>query len=311
MYNLVSCEQYTRERLEKLYELTDQIAANPAAYADKLKGKIIATLFFEPSTRTRFSFESAALRLGAGVISTENGNAGSSTAKGETLEDTIRVVMGYCDAIIIRHSEDDSSERAAAVSSVPIINAGAGSGEHPTQALLDLYTIRAKRGSLDGLKVAVMGDLRHGRTIHSLLKLLSLYDGLTVYGLSRELFQLTPKYVKFLKDKGIKYIVCKDFSDIPKDVDVLYHTRTQAERFDKSFSERVWDAVHGAPQSSEQFVVNKKILSKFSEQTMLLHPLPRNEEIDTNVDNDPRALFFEQAHNGIPVRMAVLLTAIS
>ena len=302
MRNLISCEQYTRESLEELYALADEIIANPAAHSEKLKGKIVSTLFFEPSTRTRLSFEAAALRLGAGVISTENGNTGSSATKGETLEDTIRVVAGYCDCIVMRHSNDDSAEQAAAVSKVPIINAGAGSGEHPTQALLDLYTIRAKHGSLDGLKVAILGDLRYGRTIHSLLKLLSLHDGLTVYGLSMGQFALPLKYIDFLKRKGVEYIVCKGFEDIPADVDVLYHTRIQAERFDGSLNGK---------KNREEFVVNKQTLNKFSDKTMLLHPLPRNNEIDADVDDNPRALFFEQAHNGIPVRMAVLLMALS
>jgi len=302
MRNLISCDQFTKVNLDELYNLADEIVSYPEAFKDKLKNKIVSTLFFEPSTRTRLSFEAAALKLGASVISTENGSSGSSAVKGETLEDTIRVVMGYCDAIVIRHSEDDSSERAAAVSKVPIINAGAGSGEHPTQALLDLYTIRAKRGCLNGLNVAVLGDLRYGRTIHSLLKLLSVYEGLTVYGLSKEQFALPLKYINFLNSKGINYIICNNFDDIPRDVDVLYHTRIQKERFNSTLdSEKT---------NREDFEVTKQVLDKFSDKTMLLHPLPRNNEISVDVDVDPRALFFEQAHNGIPIRMAVLLTVL-
>jgi len=173
MRNVISCEQYSKETLENLYELADSITNNPAKYIKSLEGKIVAVIFYEPSTRTRLSFETAVMRLGANVISTENAKTYSSAAKGETVEDTIRVIQGYADAIIIRHYEDDWAERAIKVSTVPIINAGSGKKEHPTQSLLDLYTIRQKFGRLDNLKVAVLGDLLYGRTIHSLVKLLS------------------------------------------------------------------------------------------------------------------------------------------
>jgi len=299
--HVISCEQYTKQSLGELYDLTCEIAKNPTAFNTKLSGKIIASLFFEPSTRTRMSFESAALRLGASVITTENGNADSSVAKGETLEDTIKVVAGYCDAIVMRHGKIDSAERAAAVSNVPIINGGSGSGEHPTQALLDGYTILKQRGSLNGTKLAVLGDLRYGRTVKSLIKLVSLYEGVQVYGLSMEQFALQLKYIEFLKSKGIEYNLCKGFEDIPADVDVIYHTRIQAERFDEAIAEH---------KRTEKFIVNKAVLDRFSPNTMLLHPLPRNNEIATDVDDDPRAMFFQQAHNGVPVRMAILLKAM-
>jgi aspartate carbamoyltransferase catalytic subunit len=292
--NLISCGQFTRESLDGLYRLTDDIKGNPAAYADKLKGKIVAVLFFEPSTRTRLSFESAVLRLGGGVIGTENGKADSSASKGETLLDTIRVVQGYCDAIVLRHSDDDSSEKAASVANVTIINGGAGKGEHPTQALLDLYTVRAGKGRLDNLKIAVLGDLHYGRTVHSLLKLISLYDGISVYGLSMPEFALPDEYVRMLSERGINYTVCGGFGDIPRDVDVLYHTRIQSERIEGS-------------SGKECFVITQEVLNKYSDDTMLLHPLPRNNEICTETDSDPRSLFFEQTHNGIPVRMALLV----
>ncbi len=296
MKHVLSCEQYTRESLENLYELTDKIVENPEKYRHILENKIIATMFFEPSTRTRLSFESAIIRLGAKVISTENASANSSARKGETIEDTIKVVQEYADAIVMRHSDDKSAEKAASVAKVPILNAGSGKGEHPSQALLDIYTIRKHKGKVDGIKVAILGDLIYGRTIHSLLKLLSLYDNIEIYGLSKKEFALPEKYIKMLQEKNIKYTICSSFDDIPKDIDVMYHTRIQSERFEGDFGK-------------EEYIINKEILDKFSEHTLVLHPLPRLEEISTDIDDDPRALYFEQAHNGVPVRMSLILKA--
>ena len=296
MRHVISCEQYTKESLEKLYELTDDIVKNPAKYSKSLEGKIISVMFYEPSTRTRMSFESAIHRVGAKYIATENAKSDSSASKGETLEDTIRVIQGYSDAIVIRHSENDSSKRAVAVSTVPIINAGAGGGEHPTQGLLDIYTVREYKGKLDGIKVGILGDLLYGRTVHSMLKLISLYENIEVYGLSKKEFALPKEYIELLEKRNVKYTVCKSFDDMPKDIDMLYHTRIQAERFEGDFGK-------------EEFIINKEVLGKFSKDTILLHPLPRVIEISTDVDNDPRALFFKQAHNGIPIRMALLLQA--
>ena len=253
-------------------------------------------MFFEPSTRTRMSFESAIQRLGAKMIVTENAMSNSSTTKGETLEDTIRVIEGYADAIVMRHKENDAAERAAKVSKLPILNAGSGSGEHPTQAMLDMFTIKEKHGKIDGIKVAVLGDLKYGRTIHSLIKLLSLYKDVTIYGLSKKEFALPEEYVEFLKEKGTKYVVCNSFDEIPSDVQVLYHTRIQSERFEGDFGK-------------EEFIVNKEVLNKFSKDTILLHPLPRVNEISTDVDDDDRAMFFKQAHNGVWTRMALLIQA--
>ena len=175
---------------------------------------------------------------------------------------------------------------------------GLGKAEHPTQSLLDLYTIRQQKGRLDNIKVAILGDLLYGRTIHSLVKLLSLYDNISIYGLSKKEFTFPNEHIEFLRKRNINYEVCESFDDIPKDVDVLYHTRIQKERFEGDFGK-------------EEYIINKKVLSKFSENTMVMHPLPRNEEISTDIDDDPRALYFRQAHNGVPVRMALLLQCIS
>lgn len=294
MKNLISCEQFTKENLKEIFDLADVVKANPEKYMNALNGKVVTTLFFEPSTRTRLSFETAIVRLGAKLVSTENGKSNSSSTKGESLEDTIKVVTGYTDAIIMRHSFNDAAERAQKVATVPVINAGSGKGEHPTQSLLDAYTIRREKGRLDNLKIAILGDLINGRTIHSLIKLFGLYDNIEFYGLSKENLALPDKYVKIIEDSGNKYFKCNSFSDIPKNVDVMYHTRIQAERCEEDLGK-------------EEFIINKEILNHFSEDTIVMHPLPRVDEISTDIDDDKRAKYFEQAHNGMWVRMALLL----
>ena len=294
MKNVISCEQFTKEDLKDLFDLADVVRANPKKYSNALEGKVITTLFFEPSTRTRLSFETAVQRLGAKLVSTENAKENSSSTKGEILEDTIRVVTGYADAIVMRHSFNDAAARAASVSTVPIINAGSGKGEHPTQSLLDAYTIRREKGRLDNLKIAILGDLINGRTIHSLIKLFNLYENIEFYGLSKENLELPEKYVKIIEENGNRYIKCNSFSDIPKDVDILYHTRIQAERSEEDLG-------------IEEFIINKNILDHFSENTIVMHPLPRVNEISTDIDDDKRAVYFKQAHNGMWVRMALLL----
>lgn len=296
MKHVLSAEQYDRESLEQLFELTDDIKKNPAKYAKKLDGKIVAVMFYEPSTRTRMSFQTAILRLGGQYIATENAASNSSGKKGETLQDTVKILQGYADAIVIRHSSDTWPEEAATIATVPIINGGAGKGEHPTQALLDLYTIREHRKSLDGVKVSILGDLLNGRTIHSLLKLVSLYENVEVYGLSKDCFALPQKYIDMLASRGIQYKKCNNFNDIPTDVDVMYHTRIQSERFEGDFGR-------------EEFIINQEILNKFSDHTIVLHPLPRNEEISEDIDNDPRAMYFTQAVNGLYVRMGLFVQA--
>lgn len=297
MKHVLSSDQYTKESLEELFNLTHKIQKNPKKYANKLEDKIIAIMFYEPSTRTRLSFETAALKLGAKIITTENAGEFSSAAKGETIEDTVKVIAGYADAMVIRHKSDTSAIEAASVEKIPILNAGAGKGEHPTQALLDLYTIREKKGRLDNLKVAILGDLKYGRTIHSLIKLLSLFENTQIYGLSKEAFVLPEEYIEMLRERGIEYKKCNSFDELPKDLDIIYHTRIQAERFEGDFGK-------------EEFIINQKVLDTFSKETILLHPLPRVIEISAEVDEDPRACYFEQAHNGLYVRMGLLLQVL-
>ena len=294
MKHILTGKQFTKTDLKEIFDLAELVKANPEKYTNALDGKVITTLFFEPSTRTRLSFESAIQRLGAKLISTENAKSNSSSTKGELLEDSIRVISGYSDAIIMRHSYNDAAERAAKVSTVPIINAGSGKGEHPTQSLLDAYTIRSKKGRLDNLKIAILGDLIQGRTIHSLINLFSLYENIEFYALSMKHLELPEKYVKIIENSGNKFVKCNSFSDIPKDVDVMYHTRIQAERSDEDLG-------------IEEFVINKNVLDQFSKETIVMHPLPRVNEIDVDIDNDERAVYFEQAHNGMWVRMALLL----
>lgn len=296
MKHVLSAEQYNRESLEELFNLTDYIQKNPTEYAQTLDGKIVAVMFYEPSTRTRLSFETAILKLGGKIITTENASSNSSGKKGESLEDTIKILQGYADSIVIRHSSDTWPQEAVKIATVPILNGGAGKGEHPTQALLDVYTIREHRKTLDGVKIAILGDLLNGRTIHSLLKLVSLYKNVEVYGLSKECFALPQEYIDMLKQRGIDYKKCINFEDIPKDIDVMYHTRIQSERFEGDFGK-------------EEYIINKEVLNQFSEHTIVLHPLPRNEEISTDIDNDPRAMYFKQAQNGLFVRMALFVQA--
>jgi len=294
MKHIISCDQFDREGLLALFRLTDAIRADPAKYRHVLGGKLVATMFYEPSTRTRLSFEAAVQRLGGGLLSTENAKEMSSAVKGESLKDSIRVLQGYCDAIVLRHYDAGSSSDAVAVATVPILNAGAGSAEHPTQALLDMYTIFHKKGRLDNLAVLIAGDLKYGRTIHSLIKLLSLFDGVKIYALSIPALALPDEYAGFLSAKGIPLTVCRSFDEAPKDMDVIYHTRSQLERF------------KGGEEVTESFIIDQKVLDTFSKDTVLLHPLPRNAEISPEVDGDPRACYFEQAHNGMYIRMALL-----
>lgn len=298
MKHVLSSDQYTKESLEEVFALADKVRTHGEEYKNKLEDKIIAIMFYEPSTRTRLSFETAALKLGAKIITTENAGEFSSAAKGETIQDTVNVIAGYADALVIRHKSDTSAVDAASVEKMPILNAGAGKGEHPTQALLDLYTIKRKRGKIDGAKVAILGDLLYGRTIHSLIKLLSLYDNIQIYGLSKEAFALPQEYIDMLKARGIEYKKCNSFDELPKDLDVIYHTRIQAERFEGDFGK-------------EEFIINKQVLDTFSDHTILMHPLPRVIEISTDVDDDPRACYFEQAHNGLYIRIALLLQVLN
>jgi aspartate carbamoyltransferase catalytic subunit len=260
---------------------------------ERLRGKVLASLFYEPSTRTRLSFEAAMCRLGGHVISAE-GIQFSSLYKGETIEDTIRMVSGYADIIAMRHPEQGSADRAAAVSAVPFINAGDGPGQHPTQALLDLFTIERERSKIDGLHIAMAGDLRYGRTVHSLSFLLGLYKNITFTFVSPTELTMPEKVTNFLKEKNLSYKESRDINDA-LGADVLYMTRIQQERFtDRSEYERLKDV----------YVLKAQQLK--GKNITVMHPLPRVGEIAEDVDALPNAAYFRQAKNGVPVRMALL-----
>jgi aspartate carbamoyltransferase catalytic subunit len=292
MQHILEAQQFSRETLAELFHYTDLVLED--AKQGSLRGKILASLFYEPSTRTRFSFESAMLRLGGSVISTENAREFSSVAKGETLEDTIRVVGQYADVIVLRHYEEGSAARAAAVSEIPIINAGDGAGQHPTQALLDLYTIKKERGDIDGLNIAMVGDLKHGRTIRSLAYLLGKYERIEIDFVSTPELRVGKDILEYLTRQNVTYRETETLSNIIESVDVVYQTRIQKERF-------IEDSIH-----ADLLTVDKSLVERMKEGAIIMHPLPRVGEIDTAVDALPQAAYFRQAKYGLLVRMALL-----
>lgn len=300
--HIVGAKQFARAELEALFQLSDEMESIVKKGASPLlSGKVMATLFFEPSTRTRFSFETAMCRLGGQVISTENAAQFSSAIKGETLEDTIRVISGYVDVIVMRHYEEGAAERAAAVATVPVLNAGDGAGEHPTQALLDIYTIEKEQGKIDGLSIAMVGDLTYGRTVHSLSYLLANFQDVTIYFVAPENVPIPQKVKDYLREKRVRFVETGDLNAIAGEVDVLYQTRIQKERFPSMEEYR---------KAAGRYIVDGKLLRKMKERAIIMHPLPRAGEIDPAVDSDPRAAYFRQAKNGVYVRMALLAYAL-
>ena len=265
--------------------------------SDLLRGQIITTWFSEESTRTRLSFESAAHRLGASVISSTNAKQFSSISKGESLEDTIRVIHGYCDCIVIRHHEEGSAARAAHVSRVPVINAGDGAQQHPTQALLDLFSIYDELGSVSGIHVALCGDLKYGRTVHSLAYLLGKFDDVKLSLVSPSNLQMPTDITDYLTRHGVKWDVYSKLEDIIQDVDALYQTRIQKNRF---------ESLEEYEKSSGIIVVTRDLANSMKSDSIILHPLPRIEEIRYGVDDNHRAKYFKQAENGVYIRMALL-----
>jgi len=262
-----------------------------------LRGRLLATMFYEPSTRTRFSFEAAMYRLGGQVLSAENATQASSAAKGESLEDAVRVISGYVDGIVLRHPDVGAPERAARVAQVPVISAGDGAGHHPTQALLDLYTIKKELGRLDHLRIGLAGDLRHGRTVRSLALLLSRFPANELVLISPPGLRMGDDIMGSLEQTRQRVRQTQDFAAAIPGLDVLYQTRIQAERFE-------------SPQEYERYrgiyVVSPDVMRRLPERAIVMHPLPRVGEIDPLVDADPRAAYFRQARNGLWVRMAVL-----
>jgi len=260
-----------------------------------LKGKILATLFFEPSTRTRLSFEAAMQRLGGGVISLGSIES-SSVAKGETLTDTVRTVSQYADVIVIRHPRMGSAKEAADAVSIPVINAGDGAGQHPTQALLDVYTIYKELGSLKNLTVSLVGDLKYGRTVHALVELLSLFQT-KLYFVSPDLLRIPEEIISNLRGKGIEVVETGDMVEATQTSDLIYMTRIQKERFTQ---------VSEYEKMKGSYIINEEFIKKIGKKITILHPLPRVDEISAEVDTYPGAAYFRQMRNGVFVRMALL-----
>jgi aspartate carbamoyltransferase catalytic subunit len=295
--HIISIKDFDRDGIDRLLDQAEEIDRKHSR-SKALNGKILATLFFEPSTRTRMSFESAIARLGGTTLSVGSVDA-CSMAKGETLADTIRVVSGYADAIVIRHPKEGAARLAAEFSSVPVINAGDGAGQHPSQTLLDLYTIRQSM-PIEGTDIALIGDLRYGRTAHSLASALSLYN-VRLHTLSPPGLELPETLAAELRQAGMDIVSHDTIDDLIGDVDVLYVTRVQRERFPDSASYF---------NVSSSYRITPEILSGAKEHLIVLHPLPRVDEIDPRVDESPHARYFEQSRNGIPVRMAMLMEVL-
>jgi aspartate carbamoyltransferase catalytic subunit len=298
--HVISARQFTDpEVLLGLFESAGRMERDDAfrALTGPLRGRILATLFFEPSTRTRFSFEAAMQKLGGGVLTAENARTNSSATKGESIRDTVRVVSEYANVIAIRHYEEGAAEEAAKISPVPIINAGDGSGEHPTQALADIYTIKKEVGWLAGLRVALVGDLLYGRTIHSLLPMLSLYSGVTIDLISPPQLRLPQKYRDFLTEKKIPFREAEKLDGVIEQADVAYITRVQSERF---ASREDYDAV------KDVYVIDGELANQMKPEAIIMHALPRVNEIAPEVDGNSRAAYFRQAKNGLYIRMALL-----
>jgi aspartate carbamoyltransferase catalytic subunit len=294
--HIVAVEQFERAWIETLFADADRMRSITAVDG-LLRGKILATLFYEPSTRTRLSFESAMLRLDGQVISTENAREFSSAIKGETVEDTIRIVAGYADGIVIRHFERGAAQRAANASPVPIINGGDGPGEHPTQALLDLYTIQNELGQIDELKVALVGDLRFGRAARSLALLFRKTRNTKLVFVAPGAVPMGDDIKRALDDASVSWREEPDLTKAMREVDVVYQTRIQRERF-------------ATPEEYAEaqgiYVVTQETMKDLRSQSIVMHPLPRVDEIHSGVDADPRAAYFRQAQNGVFIRMALL-----
>ena len=298
MRNLINVLDLSTTEIDELIAVADDIMAKPEKYQEACKHKILATLFFEPSTRTRLSFESAMLSLGGNVLGFSSAGS-SSAAKGESVADTIEVCSGYADIIAMRHPKEGAPIVASRHTRVPIINAGDGGHFHPTQTLTDLLTIRHELGRFDGLTVGLCGDLKFGRTVHSLIEAMSRYENIRFVLISPEELKL-PSFVKqeFIKDKNIEYVQSESLEDVIDQLDILYMTRVQRERF---FNEEDYLRL------KDSYILDAEKMKLAKKDMIVLHPLPRVNEISVEVDNDPRACYFRQAYYGKFIRMALIL----
>lgn len=301
MRHLIDPLDFTQQEISTLLDLADRIHDDPAAYQEVARHKKLATLFYEPSTRTRLSFESAMLRLGGKVLGFPDAGV-SSASKGETVADTIRIISCYADIAAMRHPKEGAPLRASLYSKIPVINAGDGGHSHPTQTLLDMMTIRRRKGRLDNLTIGFCGDLKFGRTVHSLIKSLARYDNIKFVLISPEELRV-PDYIinEVLEPRGIPYIETRNLEGALPDLDILYMTRVQRERF---FNEEDYIRLR------DSYILTAEKLSLAPADMAVLHPLPRVNEITLDVDDDPRAAYFEQAQNGVYVRMALIMTLL-
>ena len=301
MKDIISMNDMSKEEILEILEIAEKIEkTSEEEKLNFLKGKIIATLFFEPSTRTKMSFESAAFRLGAQVLQLPPLEL-SSVKKGESFSDTIKMVESYSDVIVVRHPNDGAARLASTTSQKPVLNAGDGSNQHPSQTLLDLYTIKDEKGTLNNLSIAFVGDLKYGRTVHSLVKALTHFNPV-IYFVAPKILQMPSYLIDDLDKNNIKYEILEDFRDCLDKIDVFYMTRIQKERFPDIED---YEKVKGI------YVINKKnILGKCKEDMIILHPLPRVDEISTDLDDTKHALYFKQAKNGIPIRQAMMMKVL-
>lgn len=291
--SLISINDYSKEEILKILDLAAEFEANPDS--NLLKGKVIASLFFEPSTRTRLSFESAIVKMNGAIVGFSDSSS-SSTSKGESLNDTIKTVSNYSDLIVMRHPIEGSARFAGEVAGVPVVNAGDGANQHPTQTLLDLYSIRKTQGTLENLNIFLVGDLKYGRTVHSLLQAMSMFNP-TFNFISHPKLQMPIEYKLFLDEKGIKYYEHSEFTDIISKADIMYMTRVQRERFSDPIEYE---------KTKNTYVLRNEMLDNTKENLKILHPLPRVTEIDESVDSNPKAYYFEQALNGVYTRQAII-----
>ena len=300
MRNLMSPLDFTTEELDRLFDLANDIEHNPGKYAHACEGKILATCFYEPSTRTRLSFESAMTRLGGRVIGFSDA-ASSSAAKGESVSDTIRVISCYADICAKRQPKEGAPMVAGEKSLIPVINAGDGGHQHPTQTLTDLLTIRSMKGRLNGFTIGLCGDLKFGRTVHSLINALVRYQDIKFIFISPEELKVPDYITDMLREKNIAYEEVIRLEDVMPELDLLYMTRVQKERF---FNEEDYIRL------KDFYILNMDKLALAKEDMLVLHPLPRVNEISVEVDDDPRAAYFKQAQYGVFVRMALILTLL-
>lgn len=300
MRHLMSPLDFSTDELEQLFDLAADIEKNPAKYAHACESKKLATCFYEPSTRTRLSFEAAMLNLGGNVLGFSDA-ANSSAAKGESVSDTIRVISCYADICAMRHPKEGSSMVAAGKSGIPVINAGDGGHQHPTQTLTDLMTIRSLKGRLNNFTIGLCGDLKFGRTVHSLINALSRYDGIHFIFISPEELKVPSYITDMLTSKGITYTEVISLDSVIGNLDLLYMTRVQKERF---FNEEDYIRL------KDFYILTKSKLQLAKNDMLVLHPLPRVNEISVEIDDDPRAVYFKQAQYGVYVRMALILTLL-